>query len=202
MKKQTSHSCERNQAPILEVLKKYIAEDTRLLEIGSGNGQHAVFFAEHFLKTHWITSDVKENHLQIKLWLKEAKLKNLHGPEILKIGVDDFPDKRPFDYVFTANTLHIMSWKEDKALFKLLGNRLREGSLAFFYGPFNYEGKFTSVSNEKFNDWLKSRDEKSGVRNFEDIQKSMSKNGFKLLNDHQMPANNRLLVFEKLSFNR
>ena len=93
-----------------------------------------------------------------------------------------------------------MSWKEDKTLFKLLGKRLREGSLVFFYGPFNYDGKFTSPSNEEFEKWLKERNPKSGIRAFEDVESSMQKFGFKLLKDHEMPANNRLLVFERLSF--
>jgi len=190
----------RNKDAILDVLKLYIAEDTRLLEIGSGTGQHAVFFAEKFPKTHWVTSDQIEYHEGITSWLKEAKLKNLHGPEKLKIGEDDFPGKRPFDYVFSANTLHIMSWKECKAFFKLLGKRLREGSLVFIYGPFNYDGAYTSESNEKFDSWLKSQNEKSAIRNFEDVESNMKKAGFKLLKDHEMPANNRVLVFERLVY--
>lgn len=192
-------SVERNKDPIYKVLKEYIDSKARLLEIGSGTGQHAVFLGEKFPKIQWITSDVKPNHSDIKEWLKEAKLPNVHGPEVLKIGKDDFP-RGKFDFIFTANTLHIMSWKEDKSLFKLLGKRLREGAIVFFYGPFNYEGKFTTPSNEEFDGWLKNRDSKSGIRNFEDINQSMEKSGFELINDHEMPANNRLLVFKRLAF--
>jgi cyclopropane fatty-acyl-phospholipid synthase-like methyltransferase len=200
MTKKHSPSCDRNSQPIFEVLKEYIATDTRLLEIGSGTGQHAVYFAEKFENLHWVTSDVVENHKDIQATVREVKLVNVHGPEVLKVGVDDFPGKRPFDYVFTANTLHIMSWKEDKTLFKLLGKRLREGSVVFFYGPFNYDGKFTSPSNEEFDKWLKVRSPKSGIRAFEDIEASMKKSGFKLLKDHEMPSNNRLLAFERLAY--
>lgn len=199
MEKAYSPSVARNRQPILDVISQYIGKDDRVLEIGSGTGEHAVYFAGQLKETHWIASDRKENHPTIKAWLKEAKLKNLHGPEALCVGVDDFPGKKPFTHVFSANTLHIMSWKECKSLFKLCGKRLREGSLVLFYGPFNYEGKFTSESNELFNQSLKSRDEKSGIRDFEDIQKSMTKAGFKLLKDQEMPANNRLLIFERLS---
>lgn len=200
MEKPFSAACERNREPILEVMKQYNLYEGRLLEIGSGTGQHAVFFAKHFPKLHWVCSDVKGNHAGIKEWLKEAQLSNIHGPETLMVGKDDFPGKRPFDYVFSSNTLHIMSWKEDKALFKLLGKRLRETCLVFFYGPFNYKGQYTSESNAAFDIWLKERNPQSAIRNFEDVEKAMVKNGFKLLNDHEMPANNRLLVFERLAF--
>lgn len=200
MELKNAPSTERNREPIFAVLSKYIGNaEGRLLEIGSGTGQHAVYFGEKFPKLHWVTSDQKENHADIASWLRHAKLKNVHGPETLCIGVDDFP-KGKFDYIFTANTLHIMEWKECKSLFKLLGKRLREGSLVFIYGPFNYKGKFTSESNEKFDEWLKERNPKSGIRNFEDVVNSMEKFGFKLLEDAAMPANNRTLIFERLIF--
>ena len=201
MDKPYSQAVDRNKGPIFDVLKKYIVEESKLLEIGSGTGQHAVFFAEKFPKLIWVTTDLLENHDGIKSWLKESKLKNIKGPEELKIGVDDFP-KTVFDYVFTANTLHIMSWKEGKTLFKTLGKRLREGCLTFFYGPFNQDGKYTSLSNEEFDRALKERDPRSGIRNFEDIRQCMENVGFKLLKDHEMPSNNRLLVFEKLPFGK
>ena len=194
-----SPSVARNKDPILNVLKQYVDKAGRLLEIGSGTGEHAIYLAKNLPKLQWVTSDVKPNHVHIKAWLKDAKLSNVHGPEVLKIGKDDFP-KGKFDYVFTANTLHIMSWKEDKSLFKLLGKRLREGSKVFIYGPFNYDGNFTSDSNEEFDGWLKDRDPKSGIRNFEDVCQSLAKFGFELINDHEMPANNRLLAFERMKF--
>ena len=203
MKKPFAPACERNQQPILEVLKQYNLTEGRLLEVGSGTGQHAVYMAKNFPNLHWVCSDLEENHDGIKSWLKEAKLSNIHGPERFKIGKDDFPGKKPFQYVFTANTLHIMSWKEDKSLFKLLGKRLREGALVFFYGPFNYKGQFTSESNRDFDAWLKEKySSASGIRNFEDILGAMTKFGFKLLSDHEMPANNRMLVFERLPFQK
>lgn len=199
MEKLSSPSVHRNKEPIREVLEQYLESSGRLLEIGSGTGEHAIYLASHFQKIHWVTSDVKENFNNIKAHLKDAKLKNVHGPERLQVGVDDFPLGK-FDYVFTANTLHIMSWKEVKSLFKLLGKRLREGSVVFFYGPFNYDGNYTSPSNEQFDKWLAERNPKSAIRNYEDVFGSMEKFGFKLLNDHEMPANNRILVFERLAF--
>lgn len=196
-----SPSTIRNREPILDILKKYIIGAKKILEIGSGGGEHAVYFSDYFSQATWTTSDQFENHSLIKYRILESKLKNIKGPCQLKVGVDDFP-KGVFDYVFTANTLHIMSWKECKALFKLLGKRLREGSVVFFYGPFNYANEFTSESNRQFDNWLKQRQSHSGIRNFEEVQASMNKFGFKLLEDHQMPANNRLLVFERLEFTK
>ncbi len=200
MSKPFSASCERNQGPILEVLKQYIDKGL-LLEIGSGTGQHAVYFAKHLPELQWVCTDLQENHDGIEIRLKEEMLPNIHGPKTLKIGRDDFPDKKSYEYVFSANTLHIMTWKEAKTLFKLLGKRLREGALVFFYGPFNYNGDYSSDSNQKFDEWLKNNySSASSIRNFEDVLLNMKKNGFKLLNDHEMPANNRMLVFERLKF--
>lgn len=195
-----SDACERNKAPIFEVLKDYLLESGRLFEVGSGTGQHSIYICQKMPKLHWVTSDLVSNLEGLKYNLKEAKLSNIHGPEKFELPGDDFPSKRPFDYVFTANTLHIMSWKNAKTLFKLVGKRLREGCLFFIYGPFKYNGLFTSESNELFDQSLKLRDPQSGIRNFEDIKVSLEKYGFKLLKDHEMPAYNHLLVFEKNKF--
>jgi cyclopropane fatty-acyl-phospholipid synthase-like methyltransferase len=196
-----SPSVARNKDFILEVLKTYITRGGRLLEIGSGTGEHAVYFAKHFQNLHWVTSELKENHEYITLRLKKAQLPNLHGPELFRAGKDDFSDTRPFDYVFSANTLHIMSWKENKALFKLLGKRLREEALVLFYGPFNYNQTFSSPSNQQFDQWLKERNPQSGIRHFEDVSQNMEKSGFVLLKDQEMPANNRILIFKRQAFN-
>lgn len=195
-----SPSVARNKDFILEILKEHITTGGRLLEIGSGTGEHAVYFAKYFPNLHWVTSDLADNHQAITMRLKKAQLANVHGPELLRVGRDDFSDTRPFDYVFSANTLHIMSWKENKALFKLLGKRLREEALVFFYGPFNYNQAFTSPSNEQFDRLLKAQNPKSGIRHFEDIMQNMEKSGFDLLKDQEMPANNRTLIFKRKIF--
>ena len=199
MSKLHSPASDRNKQPIADILEIYLKRSTRLLEIGSGSGQHAIYLGGEFPSVQWVTSEVKANLKDLTSELKAAKIKNVHGPERLVVGKDDFP-KGKFDYAYTANTLHIMSWKECKGFFKLLGKRLREGSMVFIYGPFNYDGKFTSESNEKFNQWLKDKNESSGIRNFEDVKSNMEKAGFQIVNDHEMPANNRLLVFERLLF--
>jgi len=191
-----THPAERNKEPILDIFKKYLVPKGKLLEIGSGNGIHAKYFAKEFPLIDWYMSDKKSQQRILNKSVSEAKLENLKKPVNLEIGKDDFP-KTPFDYVFAANVLHIMSWNEDKTLFKILGKRLRENSLVFFYGPFNYNGKFTTQSNEDFDKWLKGNTDKSGIRNYEDVLNNMMKSGFKILKDHEMPANNRMLVFER-----
>lgn len=200
MEKPYSAACERNRQPILEVLKDTITQsDRRLLEIGSGTGQHAVYFAPEFPQLEWFPTDLSVNIPGMSMWFKEANIKNIQKPVRLDVSKDDFP-KLKFDLVFTANTLHIMHWKDCKSLMKLLGNRLREGSRAMFYGPFKYKGEFTSESNAAFDVTLKERDPLSGIRAFEDILNQMTRNGFELVHDHEMPANNRMLVFNRLKF--
>jgi cyclopropane fatty-acyl-phospholipid synthase-like methyltransferase len=195
MEKPHAPSCDRNREPILEVLTSYL-ESGRLLEIGSGTGQHAVYFAGQFPQIEWVTSDVAENHAGIKLWLAEAGLENTRGPLEFQVGKDTIP-QGSFDYFFSANTLHIMSWQHVKTLIANLGESSGHGAKVFFYGPFNYDGQFTSDSNRDFDQWLKGRDADSGIRDFEQVEALMSDAEFGIVKDHEMPANNRLLVFDK-----
>jgi len=200
MKNETLKASDRNKDPILKVLKEVLTIDNkRILEIGSGPAEHAVYFAKNLKEIIWTTTDVLSEHGRIKAALEMAKLPNLRGPLAFEIGKDDFP-KYNYDIVFTANTFHIMSWKQCKNLMKILGNRLREGSQVIIYGPFNYEGNFTSESNAQFDQSLKAQDPAAGIRSFEDINKNMKKNGFELFKDYEMPANNRMLVFTRLVF--
>lgn len=195
-----SQSCENNKEPILKVLKQIITKDNkRLLEVGTGTAQHAVFFSKHFTDLHWVTSDKLENHAGIAARLLTEKLGNVHGPVAFEVGKDAF-SKQHFDLSFTANTFHIMPWKVGKTLIKHWGNHLREGSQVIIYGPFKYENEFTSESNRIFDETLKSRDKKMGIRNFEDIKSGMERVGFRLAKDYEMPANNRILLFTKLQY--
>lgn len=200
MEKPFSAACERNQAPILEVLKQTILpSDRRLLEVGSGTGQHAVFLAPHFPQLEWHPTDLSTQLPGMNIWFNEARVPNIQKPVRLDVSKDDFP-KVKFDVVFTANTFHIMHWKDCKSFMKLLGNRLREDSRAIFYGPFKYNGEFTSASNAEFDSQLKGTDPLSGIRAFEDVNNNMIKNGFELIHDYEMPANNRMLVYNRLKF--
>lgn len=197
-----SEACERNKEPILKVLEQFIhKDDRRVLEIGAGTGQHAMYFAPKFPFLEWYPTELKENILKLKSNLSKVKISNIQSPVICDVSKDDFP-KVKFDIVFTANTFHIMQWKQGKSFIKLLGNRLRKGSRAIFYGPFKFNGEFTTPSNEKFDIDLKVSDPLRGIRSFEDINKAMLKSGFELLELIEMPANNHMIIYQRLEFTK
>jgi len=191
-------SCERNQGPILEVLLKHFSDVKQVLEIGSGTGQHAVHFGAAMPWLTWQAADVAENLPGIRLWLEDAKLPNLPPPLELDVGTGPWPAES-YDAVFTANTLHIMGWPEVQKFFDGLGRVLAEDGLLVVYGPFNYGGKFTSASNAQFDVWLKERSPASGIRDFEAVDALASGINLTLLADHEMPANNRTLVWRRKS---
>lgn len=195
MTKPFSESCEQNKQPILEVLRSWFADRAHVLEIGSGTGQHAVFFAANLPHLAWQTSDRAENHPGIRAWLGEAALANTRAPLTLDVAAP-WPEIQA-DAVFSANTTHIMHWNEVEAFFDGVGRLLPEGGLFALYGPFNQGGQFTSDSNAKFDQWLKARDPMSGVRNFEDLDGLARAAGMWLKAEVAMPANNRSLCWEK-----
>jgi cyclopropane fatty-acyl-phospholipid synthase-like methyltransferase len=192
-----AEACERNRAPILEVLRIELAGRSRLLEIGSGTGQHAVYFAPEFPGLVWQTSDVAQNHPDIRAWLDEAGLANVLPPLALDVCEDDWPSES-YDAVFSSNTVHWMSWPEVECLFSGVGEVLQAGGAFCLYGPFNYRGEYTSESNARFDGWLKARDPSSGIRDFEAVDVLARKVGMTLRQDYEMPANNRTLVWSKL----
>ena len=184
-----SEASERNRAPILAVLKRVFADRERVLEIGSGTGQHAAYFAPELPHLVWQASDVAENLSAIRQWVS-------HPPPI-ELDVDKALPKLDVDAVFSANTCHIMSWPQVERLFAAVGALLPRDGLFALYGPFNYHGKHTSESNARFDAMLRARDPASGLRDFEDITRLANLAGLKLAEDNAMPANNRLLVFQK-----
>lgn len=193
--KQFSEACERNRDPILTVLRSVLAGKRNVLEIGSGSGQHALHFAEHLPHLSWQTSDLKANHPSIRGWQEESGLANLLPPIELDVG-STWPLQK-FDAAFTANTCHIMAWPEVEAMFAGVGGVLQPGGVFLLYGPFNYGGKFTSPSNQRFDEYLRAQAPHMGIRDFEAIRPLADEQGMALIADHEMPANNRLLVFAK-----
>lgn len=191
-----AESSEQNKQPILEVLLHYLPQATRVLEIGSGTGQHGVFFSQQFPHLEWHASDREEHHPGIRAWMDEAGRDNLLGPHCLDVNQSDWPE-HAYDAVFSANTAHIMDWPSVINMFRGVGHILRPGGVFCLYGPFNYGGAYTSESNARFDRWLRDRDPESGIRNFEDLCALAEENGMHLLDDHEMPANNRTLVWEK-----
>jgi SAM-dependent methyltransferase len=195
--KQYSEACDQNRDPILAVLKEELADCRRVLEIGSGTGQHAVYFGKHLPHLSWQTSDVDSSHPGINAWLDDAQLPNVGQPLSLDVSSQRWPDDE-FDGVFSANTTHIMSWPQVIDLFNGIGDILKKDGVFCLYGPFNYGGQYTSESNERFDNWLKARDPLSGLRNFEDLDQLARSGGMAFRHDYEMPVNNRLLVWKKL----
>lgn len=190
-----AESCEENKQPILQVLQKEFAHARRVLEIGSGTGQHAVYFARELAHLSWQTSDVQDNHPGIMAWLNDEGTDNAHPPLPLDVTQVNWPAQE-YDGVFSANTVHIMSWPEVEKMFVGIGQILLPGGRFCLYGPFNYDGQYTSNSNARFDQWLKSRDPKSGIRDVADLNKLAAKAGLKLVRDYEMPTNNRILVWQ------
>jgi len=197
MKKPYAESAEQNKDVILTILVQEFQSCETVLEIGSGTGQHAVYFAHAMPHLHWQTSEMPEHLSGVRLWLDEAKLNNLHGPIALNVGSDAWPVS-PVDAMFSANTAHIMS--EANALNMLSGASrvLKPGGCFCLYGPFIYDGQHTSDSNVRFDAWLKTRDPQSGVRDVSVLARHGATVGLELVRDHAMPANNRILVWQKI----
>jgi hypothetical protein len=191
-----SPACERNREPILSILQTLFADRKQVLEIGSGTGQHAVHFAAHLSHLLWQTSDLPENHPGICAWLNEARLPNLLLPLRLDAAAPQWPSFE-WDAVFTANTCHIMSWREVESMFAGVGHGLPPGGKLAIYGPFNYGGHFTGPGNAQFDVSLRAGNPLRGIRDFEAVDTLARTHGLVLLDDVAMPADNRLLSWQK-----
>ena len=194
--KPCSEACERNKSAILEVLRKEFAKPANVLEIGSGTGQHAVFFAAQLPHLVWQTSDVREHHKGILEWVNQSDASNLRAPLALDVVHDPWPEG-PFGAAFSANTAHIMSWPEVLATLDGIRNCLEVDGRFCLYGPFSYDGEHTSPSNTAFDAMLRGRDPESGIRDVASLRSEAAKRSLQLIRDHAMPANNRILVFRR-----
>ena len=195
MDKPSAPSCERNREPILDVLRGAFADRRDVLEIGSGTGQHAVYFAQAMPRLRWQCSDRAENLPGIRLWLDEAGLPNTPPPIELDVG-GAWPSHR-YDAVFSANTLHIMAWDEVEQLFDHLGRVTTDDAIVAVYGPFNYAGRYTSDSNAEFDQWLQARGSHMRIRDAEAVDALAEVAGFDLIDDVAMPANNRMRIWQR-----
>jgi hypothetical protein len=179
-----SEACERNRAPILAVLQRVLGHSRKVLEIGSGTGQHAAYFAPELPHLVWQASDVAANLPGIREW----------GIEPIELDVDGAWPELDADAVFSANTCHIMSWPQVERMFAGI-SRMTGVKTVCIYGPFNYGGRPTSESNARFDAMLRGRDPASGLRDLEKMVELGRSVGLRLVEDNPMPANNRLLVF-------
>jgi len=191
-----SQACENNKRPILEVLQRYLPESATMLEIGSGTGQHASFFAAEMPHLIWQTSDLAANHPGIRGRIAMAGLANIRPPLDLDVGDADW-GLATADAVFSANTAHIMGWPAVCAMIAGVGRLLPPGGRFLLYGPFNYGGRHTSESNARFDLSLRMSNPVMGIRDFEQIAGEAAAAGLELEEDCEMPANNRVLVWQR-----
>ncbi|NVJ48957.1 MAG: DUF938 domain-containing protein [Gammaproteobacteria bacterium] len=195
MTKPFSQACINNREPILQVLSDYFAEVKQVLEIGSGSGQHAVYFGAKLPHLTWQTSDQLAYHDGIKQWLAEADCANVLAP--IELDVTQPWPQQTFAGIFSANTTHIMHWPMVEALFAGVGEHLAINGYFCLYGPFNFCGEFTSASNQAFDASLKQRDPQMGLRDYVDLEALARAAGLMFVEKHDMPANNFILVWQK-----
>ncbi len=189
-------AAENNKGPIGEKLVQIFADRKHLLEIASGGGQHALHISKLLPEMVWQTSDLVENHAAICAMLVAEAGENVLRPVALDVAQEVWPVEN-VDAAYAANAVHIMSWAHVEALFAGLEKVLLPGGLLVLYGPYKYDGEFTTESNAQFDQWLKDRDPVSGIRDFEAVNALARGIRLELEADHAMPANNQLLVWRR-----
>ncbi|WP_043319913.1 DUF938 domain-containing protein [Microbulbifer sp. HZ11] len=187
-------STARNREPILAHLKRLLADSRRVLEVGSGTGQHAVYFAPHLPHLNWQTSERPQNLHQVQAWLHHSPAANLPAPIALDVS-SDWPPLR-VDTVFTANTLHIMPATAVEMFFQKLPQVLQPGGQLIVYGPVKIDGEYIGPGNADFDVWLKERDPLRGIRDLEWLDQLAEAQGLQRTENNYLPANNQLLVWQ------
>lgn len=187
-------STQRNREPILAALREQFAGRRQVLEIGSGSGQHAVYFAAALPELIWQCSELPDQLPGIRAWLADAALTNTPAPLTLDVVRGPWPARR-FDAVFSANTLHIMGWPAVQALFAGLPAVLAGDALLAIYGPFKRHGQHTSDGNAAFDAQLRAQDPAMGLRDAEAVDALARQAGLRLHADLPMPANNALRIW-------
>jgi cyclopropane fatty-acyl-phospholipid synthase-like methyltransferase len=193
--KQYSTACDQNKDSILKVIKPLLLNAKSVLEVGSGTGQHCVYFAKELPHLTWQASDQSMYLPSVNAWIDDAKLANT--PKEIELNVDlNWPEDK-YQAIYSANTVHIMSWEMVLNFFKGVGQVLDKGGVFILYGPFNYNGEYTSANNANFDLWLKDQNPLSAIRDFESLDELAKLHNLILTDDIEMPANNRVLVWKK-----
>jgi len=201
--KQTWPAPERNKQPILDVLRRVLPERCSVLEISSGSGQHAAFFAAQQPAWIWQPSDIDpENLASIAGWVNEAALPNLRPPLRIDVLDEDWGagaagSLGSLEAMFCANMIHIAPWACCEGLLAGAGRYLRRSGKLVIYGPFSIGGAHTAQSNAAFDASLKARDASWGVRDCDEVTALAARHGLRLLERVPMPANNQSLVLER-----
>jgi len=190
----------RNREPILTVLQRTLPPKARVLELASGAGEHAVFFATAMPEITWQPSDPgADERASIAAWIEAEALHNVRAPVEIDVRADEWgvEGQAQFDALVAINMIHISPWEATLGLMRGAGRLLSGAGVLFTYGPYMREGAHTAPSNEVFDASLKARDSCWGVRDVADVDAAARENGLQLREIVEMPANNLSLVFEK-----
>lgn len=191
-----SEAAERNKTPILAQLHDALGASARhVLEVGAGTGQHAEHFARALPDVVWLPADRDDYLPGLHARVAQAGLANLQTP--VEVDVDHVAALPEADAIYSANTLHIMTWAQGRRLLALAGRALRPGGRLVVYGPFHVGAQPTSDSNASFDEALRARGTGMGIRSREAVCYEADANGLSLQRAVAMPANNQLLVFER-----
>lgn len=191
-------AAERNRGPILEILARVLPKRGRVLEVASGTGQHVAHFAQALPHLHWQPSDVDSNmHDSVAAWTEG--LANVLEPIVLDVTQHPWalPTGDAYAAIYNANMIHIAPWEVCVGLMRGASEVLPVGGVLVLYGPFRMGGEHTAESNARFDESLRSRDARFGVRNLEDVVAMADEHGLQLTERIAMPANNLMLVFTK-----
>ena len=198
MSKLDAPATSRNREPILAVLRQWLPRTGRVLEVASGTGQHAIYFAEQLPHLTWQPSEFDPKGLaSIRSWAAEGKLPNLRPPLRLDVCDSAWPIDS-CDALFSANMIHIAPWPAALGLLSGANRTLAPNGTLFLYGPFRIGGQHTAPSNEAFDQDLRRRDPRWGVRDLERVLKCARAEGFEIVDRVEMPANNQTLVFRRV----
>jgi SAM-dependent methyltransferase len=195
--KQHAAAAERNRVAIADVLAALLDQDARVLEVGSGTGQHAAYFTERMPRLLWQSSDARPEALaSIAAYRDDACSHGFLPPLLLDVQAAAWPGG-PFDAVFSANVIHIASWSVCVAIVEGAARVLRPGGKLVFYGPFRFHGTLSPESNVAFDARLRAEDAHWGIRDIDEITAVASAVGFGAPSVHAMPANNHVLCFPR-----
>mgnify|MGYP001818077821 FL=1 len=186
----------RNAAPILEILQREFRDSSRVLEIGSGTGQHAVTFAAALDHLQWQTSDLDENHAAINAWIAASQLENVLAPLSMDVQTA-VVSADSYDAVYSSNTVHIMGIDAVESMYALVGAALRARGVFCLYGPFRRNGQFNTRSNADFDINLRGRDPAMGIRDLEVLDEFAQANGLRRRRLYAVPSNNNVVVWQK-----
>ncbi|MDF1653876.1 MAG: GNAT family N-acetyltransferase [Coxiellaceae bacterium] len=190
-----SPACERNKQPIFEKLHQYLKPGDAVLEIGSATAQHAKYFAELMPDISWQPSDQGDYFAILQQGLSAGSLENILPEKEIDVTTYDW-EQCKYNAVFSANTLHIMSWSKGDVFMSNVAKAIKPNGYLIIYGPFSYDGEFTSESNVRFDQQLKQANPERGIREFNLISGMLAAQGFNFIDDHVMPANNQLIVWQ------